>query len=85
MVRTQIQLTPDQAATLKRLAADRGVSMAELVRQSVDDLIARSGAATQEQLRRRALSAIGILQGGPTDLSTRHDDYAAEAYEACER
>ena len=39
MVRTQIQLTEEQAEGLKRLAAERGVSMAELVRQSVQRLL----------------------------------------------
>lgn len=35
MVRTQVQLTEAQIRALKRLETDRGVSMAELIRQSV--------------------------------------------------
>ena len=36
MVRTQIQLTEEQARALKELAAEEGVSMAELIRRSVE-------------------------------------------------
>ena len=36
MVRTQIQLTDDQAKTVKKLAMTRGVSMAEFIRQAVE-------------------------------------------------
>ena len=36
MVRMQIHLADDQAATLKCLAAGEGVSVAELVRRSID-------------------------------------------------
>jgi hypothetical protein len=34
MVRTQIQLTNDQAKTVKKLAMPRGVSMAEFIRNA---------------------------------------------------
>ena len=36
MVRTQIQLSEKQAKALKKLAARRNVSVAELIRQAVD-------------------------------------------------
>ena len=38
LVRTQIQLTEEQAVKLKRMAAERGVSMAEVIRDAVDRL-----------------------------------------------
>ena len=37
MIRTQIQLTNEQARALKQLAAKEGKSVAELIRVSVDD------------------------------------------------
>ena len=43
MVRTQIQLTKQQSATLRKLAASRGVSAAELIRQGVDLYLRQSG------------------------------------------
>jgi len=36
MVRTQIQLTEEQARALKEIAAARGESMAEVIRRAVD-------------------------------------------------
>jgi hypothetical protein len=81
MVRTQIQLTEAQAEALRRLAAERGVSMAELVRQSVDDLLRRSDAVDRREVRRRAIAAAGTMNSGIPDLARRHDEYLAEAYD----
>ena len=39
MVRTQIQLTEEQARRLRAMSAEQGVSMAELIRRSVDALL----------------------------------------------
>ncbi len=79
MVRTQVQLTEDQLRQLKRLAAERGVSIAELVREGVDAVLQSSGVDITER-RRRAIAAIGCFRSGKTDVSERHDDYLAEAY-----
>lgn len=46
MIRTQIQLTEEQARALKALAAARHVSVAELIRQSVDDRFEKLPAST---------------------------------------
>lgn len=75
MVRTQIQLREDQSQALREIAAARGVSMAELVRQSVDMFIRSQVEPTREEKRRRALEIIGITKSGLTDLGTDHDDY----------
>jgi hypothetical protein len=80
MVRTQVQLTPQQAEAVKRMARERGVSMAEIIRQSVDVYVARGPTPAPSELRKRALSIIGIAHG-PTDLSERHDDYVGEAFD----
>ena len=39
MIRTQIQITPEQARALKRLAAKEGKSVAELIRISLDSML----------------------------------------------
>lgn len=39
MVRTQIQLTEEQSRRLKLLGAQRGVPLAELVKQGVDKFL----------------------------------------------
>jgi gamma-glutamyl:cysteine ligase YbdK (ATP-grasp superfamily) len=79
MVRTQVQLTDDQMRTLKRLAAERGVSLAELVRQGVDLLVKSAGAGDHEEQRRRALAAAGRFRSGLGDLAIEHDRYLARA------
>ena len=82
MIRTQIQLTEEQARALKALAAARRVSVAELIRQSVDDLLRKTAGADVAERRRRAIAAAGRFRSGQTDISTHHDDYLAEAYKA---
>lgn len=80
MIRTQIQLTEEQSQTLKELAQEQGVSLAELIRQSIDNFIRARNQPTSDEKRRRALSIIGIASSGVTDLATNHDYYLAEAY-----
>jgi post-segregation antitoxin (ccd killing protein) len=82
MVRTQIQLTGQQAEQLKIMARARGVSMAELIRESVDKLLESQETVDWEERRRRALSIVGMFQSDVPDLSTNHDEYLAEAYES---
>jgi hypothetical protein len=79
MIRTQIQLTPEQARVLKQMAAREGKSIAELIRISVDALVQAGGIKDDAELRRRAIAAAGKLHG-PTDLAAHHDQYLAEAY-----
>jgi Arc/MetJ-type ribon-helix-helix transcriptional regulator len=81
MIRTQIQLTEEQAAKLKRVAAGRGVSMAEVIRDAVDRIPDRDDRAERWA---RALAAIGVGhdRDGATDVSVRHDEYLVEALEA---
>lgn len=78
MIRTQIQITPEQARSLKRMAAREGKSVAELIRMSVDSMLRSGGVQDPDELRRKALDAAGKLSG-PTDLSTRHDAYLVES------
>lgn len=80
MVRTQIQLTEEQVAVLKRLAAAQHVSMAQIIRKAVD-LIARSGFVPEPKTQRqRAAGVAGRFHSGCGDLAEQHDHYLAEAY-----
>ena len=81
MVRTQIQLTEQQAESLKAAAARRGVSMAELIRQSIDQMLEKSGELSARELRLKAAAAAGRFKSGQGDVSVRHDNYLAEALE----
>ena len=80
MVRTQIQLNEAQIRTLKRLASDRSVSMAELIRQSVDLFLLSAGYTDDGSLRMRALAASGRFHSGRSDIATAHDEYLPEAF-----
>ena len=59
MVRTHIQLSEEQARVLKRLATDRGVSVAALIRESVERFVQSASPGDDQEQRRRALAAVG--------------------------
>lgn len=80
MVRTQIQLTKEQSRILKEMAEEKGISVAELIRQSVDHYIYSAKEPTLEEKYRRASSLVGKFNSGETDLGRNHDHYLAEIY-----
>ena len=80
MVRTQIQLTAQQAKAIKKIARARHLSVAELIRQAVDNLIKASTVIDVEERRKRAIDASGRFRSGLRDLSTEHDKYLEEAF-----
>lgn len=77
MVRTQIQLGEEQARELKRLAHERGVSIAALVREGVDQVL---GDRERERAWERAMSVAGKYRSGTGDLATEHDRHLDEIY-----
>jgi hypothetical protein len=83
MVRTQIQLTPDQYRRLKRWAQQRGISLSEAIRRCVDQqLEAEQGAPTRALRVREALQVAGTHEDpeGATDVAREHDRYLHNAY-----
>ena len=80
MVRTQIQLTEEQARELRRLASERGLAMAELVRQAVDEMLRSIKEITPAERRKRAFDAAGRFHSGLRDLSEKHDEYLDEDF-----
>ena len=88
MVPTQIQLTESQVRILERIAAEKELSVVELIHQSIDDLIQHTEGsdsagpldAEREERRRRALSIIGAFSSEEDDLAENHDQYLAIAY-----
>lgn len=77
MERTQISLTPAQARELRRLARNRGTSMAALIREAIDRTY---GGADEEARWRRALDSVGGFRSDRADVSERHDDLLPDAY-----
>jgi len=80
MVRTQIQLTEEQTKILRNMASSRQVSIAELIRQAVDNLIRSSTIVDIEERRKRALEAAGRFSSNLRDLSAEHDRHLEEAF-----
>ena len=69
----QVYLRPEQVESLRSVAERRKVSIAELVRQGVDRILA-DVPAEEDPL----WNIIGIMDGGPSDLAENHDKYIAE-------
>jgi len=83
LVRTQVQLTEEPVAELRRLGSERGQSVAEVVRQCVDAGLRFQLRMSDSEKRRRALEVVGAFRSGKHDVSERHDDYLADAYSQC--
>jgi predicted DNA-binding protein len=77
MIRTQIRLSEEQAHGLKRLAAQRGVSTAELIREGVERVLADSAVDERWQ---RASEMVGKYRDSGSDVAANHDHYLEEAY-----
>ncbi len=82
MVRTQIQLTEQQARRLRAQARERGVSFAETIRRFVDRGLAEE-AASRARLYQQAARVVGRFpdRRGARDLAREHDRYLDEALE----
>lgn len=80
MVRTQIQLTEEQSRRLKEIAAEQGVSMAALIRQSVDRFLETTGEPSREEKYQKLLSLAGKYTSDVSDLAENHDAYLDEVY-----
>lgn len=80
MVRMQIQFTEEQAQALKRVAAEREISIAALAREAVDRLLIESGVTSTDEGRAAALAIMGKFRSDRTDVARNHDRYLADAY-----
>ena len=76
VVRTQVQLRPDQHRRLREEAFRRGISVSALLRELVDERLPRRR-RTQREIE-QAMAFVGIGRGLPDDIVERHDDYLAE-------
>lgn len=72
MKKTSIYLEPELDRALARLARERGITKAEAIRRALADAV---GGA-----RRPRFTAIGVIEDGPSDLSTNTDKYLAEGF-----
>jgi hypothetical protein len=79
MVRVQVQFEPAQYEQLRNDAARRGVSMARVVRESVEAYLASAVPDRWEAI----FEIVGKYgtDGTPEDVGRDHDRYLDEAYE----
>ena len=82
MVRTQIQLTEKQSDLLKKMAMTQTLSIAEIIRQAVDNYIKSNIAINTEERIKKVLELSEKYNDseGERDVSKKHDDYLVAAY-----
>ena len=75
MVRTQIQLTEQQAKAVKAMARAHGISKAEVIRRAINVLLGSTIVVNESEKRARALKVVGRFRSGKRDVSENHDAY----------
>lgn len=75
MVRKQLKLSEAEARELAALAKKRGVSVDELIGETLRTMLRQSHRA---RLKEHAKGIIGMFNSGIPDLATNHDKYLAE-------
>lgn len=78
MVRTQIQLTDEQYQKLKKIAALKGISIAEVIRRSVDSMFASETLPDKDEMKARARAVFGAFEDSKSDVSENHNRYLSE-------
>jgi hypothetical protein len=81
MIRTQIQITEEQLTALNELASKQQISLDDLIRQSIDNLIRTISITYDIDKRQRAFSIAGSFRSGLKDLSREHDKYLTKSFE----
>jgi hypothetical protein len=82
MIRTQIQLTEEQARRLRARAREEGISLAETIRRYVDRGL-EGEKAQRADLYARAARVVGRFadRRGAKDVAVEHDRYLDEAFD----
>ena len=83
MIRTQIQLTPEQHRGLRELAHQKRLSLAELLRRWIDEKLDEETSVNSREARiRAALAVCGKYEdrASADDVASEHDRHLAEAY-----
>ena len=80
MIRTQVQLTEGQLESLRQASAATGRSVADLIRQAVDQYLAGRSELGREERIERAIKVAGRFSSGRTDVSANHDKHLADAF-----
>lgn len=81
MVRTQIQLTGEQAKRLSEMALESHESIASLIRRAVDQILL-AGKRDRSDLFRIPESVGGKYKSDRDDVSIKHDLYLDKDFES---
>lgn len=80
LVRTQIQLTEGQFERVRRIAHERGTSVAAVIREAIENMPASESGLSRTDRLRRTLGVIGRFRSGLSDVGRDHDRYLDEIY-----
>lgn len=75
----RVELRPEQEAALHAIADKRGVSVAELILEGVDKLLAETSPSPLTLDEDPILGLLGMIDDGPADVSAEHDHYLVQA------
>lgn len=75
-----MQLSEQQLESLKRISAESGKSVAELVRLGVELYLDSQRKPDMGSLREAAISVAGQFSSGVKDLAGNHDKYLDEVF-----
>jgi len=75
-----VRLTDGQLKALRNAAVETGKSVAELIRQAVDQYLASRSELGREERIERAVRVAGRFSSGSSDVSATHDKHLAEAF-----
>lgn len=79
VIRTQIQLSEEQARMLKELSLSSRESVAALIRKAVDQFLI-AGKPDRSVLYRQAGLIVGKYKAEKSDIAVQHDRYLEEAF-----
>ena len=79
MIRTQIQLTEEQAERLRQISLDSHESIASLIRKALNQFLINEK-PSRKVLYRQAASVIGKYKADRSDVSINHDQYLVEDF-----
>jgi hypothetical protein len=79
MVRTQIQMEEDQIEWLRHKAKEKRMSVSQLIREGVEFYRTHEEQLPEDK-KKKALAAVGRYASGISDISEKHDDYLAKAF-----
>jgi predicted transcriptional regulator len=80
MEATYVRLPQPLKARVTELARKRGVSVSQVIRESVEHGLDADREHSRAELWVRAAQAVGCVTTGEPDLAAHHDEYLAEAF-----